>query len=187
VPEPSVAPSEIDGWRSVYAEQARLMLQEDVEPSDLPGSDAEALKWLCEDKTDVPLCDGPLPWAVSIAANGQWAWFVVGVDGGRLVHSDLIGHGSLGRCGAATSAHIEHSDAGLTLIVEDYIEFPDQECDCEEGIEEPDPDNCECYTSCGTPVTTRCRIGVDRKTLELSAPEGECSARAAGARLGLVD
>lgn len=181
-------PSEIAGWSSLYAEQARLMLGEDAEPGELPSSDVEARERLCTDETGAPLCDGPLPWAVSIAADGRWAWLVVGEEGGRLIHSELVGRGGLGRCGAATSAELERSAAGLTLVVEDYIEFADLECDCAEDFEgEPDPENCDCYDACGTPVTARCRIRVDPRSLELSAPEGECSARAAGARQGLVD
>ena len=77
------------------------------------------------------------------------------------------------------------------MVLDDYLEFPAYECDCPDGVDPETAEQstldeqCECYTSCGEPVSASCTMRVDPLTLTLSEPDAQCSALEAGEALGL--
>lgn len=171
------------GWKALW-----LRLQA-ADPDFLAGvppvDDREARESMCA--TDAPgsSCDGAPPWIVKVRGHrGTWAYHVVAVDeSSALVASDAFGRGELARCAASTTASLVRERGRLRVVVEDYFEFPDEECgDCD-----PERDECDCTSGCGEPIAAHCTFDVEPESLAFGKPDAACDAHELGVAAGLDD
>lgn len=178
-PAPTDGPLAADqsGWAKLWAHLGAE--HPDLDLGKPPASDAEARGWLCT-FAEKNSCAGAPPWIVLVrSGDGSWVHHVVDVAPQGLVSSEAFGKGGLARCAASTAAALVRERGELRVVVEDYLEFPEEVCgDCE------DDEDCTCETACGTPIEARCTFTVAPQTLVFGKPDAECSAYEIGTAAG---
>ncbi len=170
--------TEVSGWRALWIELDQKDRYIDLDPH--PTDDVEAREWMCSSGEGDLYCEGPAPWIVELRNDRDWIFHVVTVGPEGFVHSESFGLGGLTRCGANTEVRLEHDDDALRVVVEDYFQFPFEECECDPDDEE----DCECMTGCGDDFEATCTFTVDPESLEFGEPDASCSALDVGEAAG---